>query len=522
MKYIENPILTGFNPDPSIVRVGDDYYIATSTFEWYPGVQIFHSRDLANWELVARPLQRESQLNMLGEKCSAGVWAPCLSYDEGKFYLVYSDVKTRSGIWKDVHNYVVTADQVTGEWSDPVYLNSSGIDPSLFHDQDGRKWLVNMIWEHRIDVPGKSGGIILQEYDPQKKKLVGPVKNIFPGELRMTEGPHLYRKDGYYHLVVAEGGTGYSHVVTMARSRSLTGPYEVHPENPVLTSRNDPQLELQKAGHADLVETKSGEWYMVHLCSRPLSQKGACPLGRETAIQKVVWKDNWLYLAEGGRNPSLKVPAPEVQEFEVETITGRDDFDSPELDKNYQYLRTPLTEETFSLTERPGYLRLKGRESLSSRYQQSLIARRWKHFKFTAATVLEFEPESYQQMAGLVCYYDEHDFYYLQITHNEKNGKVLSIISCDRGEYALEMDKEICVESWDKVYLKVEVDYKDIQFYAGKNEDEFQKIGPVLDAEQLANAEGGFTGSFVGLCCQDLTGQRKAADFGFFEYRTGD
>jgi xylan 1,4-beta-xylosidase len=256
---IKNPILPGFNPDPSILRVGDDYYIATSTFEWFPGVQIHHSRDLIHWRLLTRPLNRPSQLNMLGDADSCGVWAPCLTYADGLFWLIYTDVKRfgRSSMavasgasLRDFHNYLVTSPTIDGEWSDPVYLNSSGFDPSLFHDEDGRKYLVNMRWDYR---PGfnKFSGIVLQEYSHDQRKLVGPVHCIFRGtSLGFTEGPHLYKRDGYYHLLTAEGGTNFGHAVTMARSRELTGPYELHPDAQVLTSRNRPDVELQRAGHA--------------------------------------------------------------------------------------------------------------------------------------------------------------------------------------------------------------------------------------------------------------------------------
>ena len=185
---INNPILKGFNPDPSIIKVGDDYYIATSTFEWFPGVQIFHSTDLVNWTLVARPLNRPSQLDMLGNPDSCGVWAPCLSYDNGTFYLIYSNARRYWSQCKDVHNFMVTTDNILGDWSEPTYLTSSGFDPSLFHDNNGKKWLVNLRWDHRQGQAGKAfdaenyfGGIIMQEYCAAQKKLIGPVQKIFSG-----------------------------------------------------------------------------------------------------------------------------------------------------------------------------------------------------------------------------------------------------------------------------------------------------------------------------------------------------
>ena len=182
---ISNPILTGFNPDPSILRVGDDYYIATSTFEWFPGVQISHSRDLNNWEVVARPLNRYSQLDMRGNPNSGGVWAPCLSFHDGVFYLIYSNVRRWASCFKDVNNYLVTAESIEGPWSEPIFMNSSGFDPSLFHDEDGRKWFVNMIWDHR-DQKVNFGGILLQEYDHSQQKLVGCLRTCVEGSLIMA------------------------------------------------------------------------------------------------------------------------------------------------------------------------------------------------------------------------------------------------------------------------------------------------------------------------------------------------
>ncbi|MDP3523854.1 MAG: glycoside hydrolase family 43 protein, partial [Hoeflea sp.] len=234
---IVNPILPGFNPDPSICRVGTDYYIATSTFEWYPGVQIHHSTDLVNWRLVGRPLTRASQLDMRGNPDSCGIWAPCLSHADGLFWLVYTDVKRFDGNFKDSHNYIVTAPAIEGPWSDPVHVNSSGFDPSLFHDEDGRKWFVNMVWNHRSNSIGGQpkhpafAGILMQEYDAGAGRLIGKPENIFKGSSHgLVEGAHLFKRDGWYYLTVAEGGTGYGHAVTMARSRTLDGPYELHPD----------------------------------------------------------------------------------------------------------------------------------------------------------------------------------------------------------------------------------------------------------------------------------------------------
>lgn len=379
---IRNPILPGFNPDPSIVRVGDDYYVATSTFEWFPGVQIHHSRDLVHWRLLTRPLTRPSQLDMRGDPDSCGIWAPCLSWADGLFWLIYTDVKryarttvpSASGAsLRDFHNYLVTTPNVDGEWSDPVHLNSSGFDPSLFHDDDGRKWLLNMLWDWR---PGHNrfAGIVLQEYSPEARALVGERVNIFTGtELGFTEAPHLYKRDGWYYLLTAEGGTFWDHSVTMARSRSPRGPFELHPDTYILSARRRPDLPLQKAGHADLVETQDGETYMVYLCSRPLPNRGRSPLGRETAIQPMVWSpDGWLRTPSGEGVPQLEVRAPALAPHPFPAPQAREEFDGGRLPIDFQWLRSPWPDELFSLSARPSHLRLFGR----GRWGAS-SARRW-------------------------------------------------------------------------------------------------------------------------------------------------
>jgi xylan 1,4-beta-xylosidase len=521
MGKIMNPILKGFNPDPSIIRVGDDYYIATSTFEWFPGVQIYHSRDLKNWQLIAHPLNRVSQIDLSGVPTSGGVWAPCLSYDKGTFYLIYTNVRTR-GIFKDTHNYLITAEDIKGEWSDPIYLNSTGFDPSLFHDEDGRKWLVNMTWDPR-SWKNKFGGVLLQEYSPLEKRLVGEPINIFKGtSLGKTEGPHLYKINGYYYLIAAEGGTGLGHSVTLARAKNIYGPYEVAPNNPILTSSEDPTLVLQKSGHADLVETQNGEWYMVHLCSRPIPSRGLSPLGRETSIQKVCWtEEGWLELSHGGNKPAVEIEAPEIPEHKFQKQPERDDFNSEILNIHFNTLRIPLGEESLSLKERPGYLRLKGRESLHSKFHQSLVARRVQSFKYKAETCVEFEPDSFKQMAGLVIMYDTEDYYYLRISRDEEEGKCIGIISCNNGSFSYPVGRDISIEGFERCCLKAEINYDKLQFYYSKDGEIWTSIGYNLDAALLSDEycnEGAFTGTMIGICCQDLSGAGKYADFDYFEY----
>ncbi len=532
---IRNPILKGFNPDPSIVRVGDDYYIATSTFEWFPGVQIHHSRDLVHWRLLTRPLTRASQLNMLGDPDSCGIWAPCLTHADGLFWLIYTDVKrygrttvggSSGASLRDFHNYLVTSPRIDGEWSDPVQLNSSGFDPSLFHDDDGRKYLVNQLWDYR---PGRNrfAGILLQEYAVAEGRLVGERKLIFTGtSLGLTEAPHLYKRDGWYHLLTAEGGTGWGHAVTMARSRVVTGPYELHPDITVLSSRHRPDVELQRAGHADIVETQSGETYMVYLCGRPLRNRGRCPLGRETGIQRMAWSpDGWLRTSDGAGVPSLETDAPDLAAHPFPPAPTREDFDQPALPIEFQWLRSPWPDELFSLTARPGHLRLYGRETIGSLFKQALVARRQQAHCYTATTVMEFEPAHFQQQAGLICYYNSAKFHYLYVSHDETMGKHLRVMSAlPDSPQADAFSAPIAIRAGQPVQLRVEVDEERLFFaYRLGDDAEWQWLPQQFDASILsdeASAPGlpNFTGAFVGLACQDLSGTAHPADFDSFDY----
>lgn len=533
MTIIHNPILTGFNPDPSICRAGEDYYIAVSTFEWFPGVGIYHSRDLKNWRLVSRPLNRLSQLNMMGNPDSGGVWAPQLSWSDGRFWLIYTDVKVTEGQWKDCHNYLVTCDTIDGEWSEPVHLNSSGFDPSLFHDEDGRKYLVNMMWDHRAG-HHPFYGIVLQEYSAEQQKLIGQAEVIFEGtDIKLTEAPHLYKIGEYYYLLTAEGGTRFDHQATIARSRNLRGPYEVHPDNPLISSFASPRNPLQKAGHASMVQTHTDEWFLVHLTGRPLPRsgqplldpRGFCPLGRETAIQRLEWKDAWPYV-KGGNEPSLEIEGPRIDEHPWEPdCLEKDDFDSSSLNLHFQSLRIPLGPDIVSLTDNPGHLRLYGRESLTSKFTQAFIARRWQHFTFTAETKVSFHPDTFQQSAGLVNYYNTQNWTSLQITADEEKGRILELAASDNFVYSQPLQgQEIHLpEDAEYVYLRVEVETDVYRYSYSLDGDHWHVIPVPLPSYKLSDdyIQGGgfFTGAFVGMQCQDTSGRGIHADFDYFIYK---
>ncbi|PKS05011.1 hypothetical protein jhhlp_008377 [Lomentospora prolificans] len=526
MPQIRNPILPGFNPDPSILRVGNDYYIATSTFEWYPGVQIHHSKDLANWELVKRPLDSKRLLDMRGNPDSCGIWAPCLTHDGEKFWLVYTDVKRKDGSFKDTPNYITTATSIEGPWSDPIYVNSSGFDPSLFHDDDGRKWFINMLWDHRAR-PRVFSGIVMQEFDPVAGKLVGPKKNIFKGtELDLVEGPHLYKRNGWYYLLTAEGGTAYEHACTFARSRDIWGPYETHPQKYIVTSKDSPWAALQRAGHGDFVDTPDGKTYLVHLSGRPITQKRRCVLGRETSIQEAYWgDDDWLYV-KNGPVPSLYVEVPGERDEDKYWAEQKYTFENG-LHKDFQWLRTPETDRIFRTDD--GKLTLIGREAPGSWFEQALVARRQTHFSYDAETVVDFSPTDEREFAGITAYYSRYNFFYLTVTAHSDGQRELLIQSSEaswpNGNLVRPFVAPVQIPNEGKVKLGLKIRNDELQFYYALGEDSLKKIGPVYDASIISDecgghqAHGSFTGAFVGVACSDLNGTAAEAKFDYFTYK---
>ncbi len=523
MRLIQNPVIRGFNPDPSILRVQDDYYIAASTFEWFPGIQIHHSRDLANWHLIGHALTSPSQVDLRGIVDSGGVWAPSLSHWDGQFWLMHTNVRTRVTNFKDVGVYLSNAQDILGPWSEPVYLNSIGFDPSLFHDDDGRKWVVNMMWDFRKN-HNAFAGIVIQEFDQSTRQLVGPMTEVLKTNAQ-NDGPNIYKRDGYYYLMMAEGGTGWNHGISMARARKITGPYEMDPNGSLLTTRDDQANPLQKSGHGELVQTPSGDWFLVHLCCRPVPPERRSMLGREVALQRVAWsEDGWLRLEQGGAHPQVEVRAPEeLAEAPWPATPERDDFDSTTLDVNWSSLRVPVTENWLSLTERPGWLRLRGRECQHSLFEQSLIARRLQDFRCVAETCVEFEPDHFTQMAGLICYYDTRTYYYLRITHDEERGVVLGIVLSDDTVYDELIASEIMVH-WKRYFLRAEIDHASLRFSVSPDGRKWKAIGPTLDASKLSDDYGRwlhFTGAMVGICAQDIGGTKKQADFDYFQMSTG-
>lgn len=527
-QLITNPILPGFHPDASALQVGGDYYIATSTFEWWPGIDIYHSTNLVRWEWVAAPLQKPEQVpsHLEGNYNSGSLWAPHLSYADGLFWLVYTDVKS-STAFKDTLNYVITAPAITGPWSEPTFVTASGFDPALFHDDDGRHYFLNMLFDWRLENPGFAGTVI-QEFDAEKRKLIGRRKHFYKGTaLGVCEGPQILKKDGWYYLLCAAGGTGYSHAATVARAKSLDGPWEDSPYMPLMTTKDDPSNPLQKSGHACFLR-KGNDWYITQICARPLTERGNCTLGRETALQRIEWVDGWPRLANGTHHPDMAV------EIEVDTPVQpcNDHSETVEfvpdrpLPVSFKTLRVPLeAERDYSLTARPGWLRLYGGQSLSSHHRQTLFARRWESFHFTAETALDFAPQNFQQVAGLILYYDTCNWIYAYVTWDETRAcRVLRVMQCDFKDFVYGSEA-VCLPE-GVISLRAEVDHAKARFFYRTEGSDWQPLGGAQPADHLSDdhinhrrKRCAFTGAMVGICAQDMDAHESHADFRQFVYR---
>lgn len=536
---IKNPILTGFNPDPCICRKGDDFYIAVSSFEWLPGIPIYHSKDLKHWELYTHVLTLNSQVELRKLPSAKGVWAPCLTYceEEDSFYVIYGVMNSMNARYFDVDNYLIKAKDIRGPWTEPVYLHSAGFDASILHDDDGRKYIVSLEWETR-DGYEKPGVICVAEYDTKNKCLKEYPKRVYNGgtDRGCIEAPHLTKRGEYYYLMCAEGGTGYNHCVTMARSKSPYGPFEKDPMNPILTSspnnsneRADwdhlktryynPESALQKSGHGSYVNLDEKTAYLVHLCARPFVPELRCTLGRESAIQKMIWTDDgWLRMADGTNLAKIETEEAYLPAFDAEILSDRDDFDETVLRKDYYSPRIFPNEFTDS-TSREGFIRLRGQESLSSLNRVSLLCRKLPSVEVEASVCLDFNPEIYQHSAGLVLYYDNMNYIALRKYYSDTlKQPVVAIISLENGEKKEHLDTRTAVDC-RMLRFELIVSGRESYFKWGYEGEDTKPIGPVFATDKLSDEYckyGEFTGTMVGIFAVDSMFHKKEADFDYF------
>lgn len=333
MNHYKNPIIEGFSPDPSVCAVGDDYYLVTSTFAYFPGVPIYHSKDLVHWTQIGNILNRKEQLPLQNAEHSQGIFAPSIRYHNGVFYMTTTNV-TNGG------NFYVTATNPAGPWSDPYYLkNAVGIDPSLFFDDNGKCYYVGTRPNPKGVTYNGDWEVWLQELDLNTHQLIGVSTSLWKGALRdviWPEGPHIYKKEGYYYLMIAEGGTGFNHAITIARSESVDGPYIGNKNNPILTHRHlGKDFPVINVGHGDLVETPDGKWFMTCLASRVF--EGYSNLGRETFLAEVVWEDGWPVINPGEGRLLEKAP----HSLPLRSIDHQDSIQLSPKNPAFLYLRNP-------------------------------------------------------------------------------------------------------------------------------------------------------------------------------------
>ncbi|GEP72356.1 glycosyl hydrolase, family 43 [Lentilactobacillus rapi DSM 19907 = JCM 15042] len=497
METIQNPVLTGFNPDPVLFKDDQLYYIVVSTFEWLPGIRVYSSDNLVNWSYETSILNEPRLVNLQGNPTGCSIWGPFASYHDGKFYIVYTNVNATKVPFKDCDNYIITADDIHGPWSDPVYVNSSGFDPSIFFD-DGQAYFLNEIWDYRLASHNKPAGIVMQKINSETLELEDKPKLIFEGtSARKTEAPQIYKHNGYYYLLCAEGGTEANHQETIARSKNVWGPYEVDPDNPMLTSKDDPILPLQCAGHASLMETRDHEWYMAHLCTRPL--KGDDPiLGRETAIQKVVWTDNdWLRLANGTNRPSLETPAPKgVSDGKPISHSFVDAFDGQTLKYKHWNTLRQFDSHKWLIPTSKGLI-IKGGQSPQSAFDQHIVATRQTDFNCHASVKLEYHPQSYLELAGMTLYLDLSNYVLLMVTVNKSGNPCVVLQQSIAGEF--KQLNEISITNSGKYQLSIQINESQAEFLLSDIDKQYS-----LGAVDVSFLSGGYTGNFIGLDVIDM------------------
>ena len=550
MTMIQNPVIPGMAPDPSIIRVHEDYYIATSTFHWNPGVPIYHSRDLNHWELITYALNAE-EINLQGTNTPAGIWAPHLSYDENekKFWLTFSHMQNMAGREFNAESYTMSADNIMGPWTKPIYLTSIGFDPSLFHDENGQHYLSILEWETRTgyQVPGH---LVIASVDLIHGGIIGEWHRITTGftSRGCVEAPQIYKHDDFYYLLAASGGTGYGHGIEIGRSKKILGPYEPNPTGePIITSSPrhlfslgnpdaghfemyNPHSLMQKAGHGSLVETPNGEWYIAHLMSRPLPGTQLNSLGRETSLQKVSWTDTgWLQMSDGSNLAKMETPAPTGISIEKETVRRDDIYD--DFSKNsysFKFMTPYHRQDTSWVHAADGHLKIYGRNSLFSQVTPSIMATRATSFDYTLQTKVFFQPNHYSETAGLGLYYDANNWFYIHLSLNDKEDTViLSILQAKLGQ-RIHHEFYQAIIPGGAVEIRLHYLYGiALSSYRLSSETGWCELAPKIDVQYLSdegvNGEageiGGFTGLFNFIGSVDAHQHDSHGDFSYYQVK---
>ena len=497
----QNPVIPGFYPDPSVCRAGNDFYLVNSSFEYFPGVPIFHSKDLIHWEQIGYCLTRDSQLPLQKCRASGGIYAPTIRYQDGLFYMITTNT-TGGG------NFVVTATDPAGNWSDPVRIEPTGIDPDLFFE-NGNVYVCS--------TDGKMG-IQMSQIDIKTGKRIGEKRHIWRGTGgRNAEGPHLYKKDGLYYLMISEGGTEYGHKITIARSKELTGPYMSNPSNPILTHADElgQSSPIQGTGHADLIKAPDGSWWMVCLAFR--TTKGFHHiLGRETYLAPVRWDENSWPVVNGDGTINLEMKTNTLPQVPVKKELKRAEFNDSNLGFEWNYLRNPVR-ENYSFTDKKGFLCLKATEvGLDWADSPSFIGRRQEHFSFEAGTEMEFNPVKENDEAGLAVYMNNGHHYKLSV--KKEGGKKVLCITNRLGDFNFSSGKTVSLKP-GSVRLKVVGSREYYTFYYAQANDEFKELGKCNTYFLSSETAGGFTGVYLGLFATGNGTKTSAkAYFDWFDY----
>lgn len=536
-----NPILAGFYPDPSICSVGQDYYLVTSTFSYFPGIPVFHSRDLVNWRLIGHVLDRSEQLNLDGQGVSRGLFAPSIRYNRGLFYLTCTQVD-RGG------NFIVTAHSPSGPWSNPVWLPEiNGIDPSPFFDDDGRAYILyNSIPPDNKSLYDGHRTIRMFELDIKTLKVVGKEKLLVNGGVDISkkpvwiEAPHIFKKNGSYYLIAAEGGTAEQHSEVVFKSNNVNGPYSPFERNPILTQRDlDPNREypITSTGHADFVQLEDGSWWAVFLGCRPYRpfDQNYFNTGRETFLAPVDWQGEWPLINPGHKKVQYQYPLP----IKSSTSPGdvphggnfviKDDFNGVELNPEWAFLRTPR-ERWYDFMERRGWLAMRVRqETCADAVNPSFLGHRQQHATGSASVSLEFSGNAENEKAGLLVFQNETHFYYLCKSSAEGRSVVQLFSSkTERAAgFAMELIASQPLEEGMKggpVRLKIEAQGSTYAFLYATQKDSWTLLKEGVDARFLSSrVAGGFVGCMYALYATSLgRPSTSTAYFDWFEYVGND